>query len=119
MSFIERVRTMDKRLRVTLVATALLCVPQIGQFVAIRGLNVDHRQSAIALLLAMAGIFIIPTSLILTLAVAYSYRKTWRSEQTIMLLAALNLLLALSLAWFAVDQCSWSRVFGMSLYGCR
>jgi len=110
---------MDKRLRVMVIATALLFVPQVGQFVAIRSLNVSHHQSAIALLLAMTGIFIVPTSLILTASVAYSYRATWREHRPIMLLALFNVIIAISLAWFTVDQCGWSQVAGIGLYGCK
>ncbi len=119
MPFIERVRTMNKRLRLMLLATALLFVPQVGQFVSIRSLNVSHQQSAIGLLLALVGIFIIPTSLILSLAILYSYRATLKTQQPIVLLGVLNILIALSLAWFTVGQCSWSQAVGIGLYGCK
>lgn len=109
---------MDKRLRAQLLASCLLLVPQIGQFMAIRDLNLTHRESGLSILLAMAGIFIIPTSAILSGAVNYSYHKVWRQHQAVILLGIVNLAIALSLAWYTVSPCSWASVAGITIYGC-
>lgn len=115
---IEYIRRMDKRLRATLLATVLLLVPQIGQFVTIRALNVAHRGSSIGLLLEMVGVFLIPTSFIVTSAVVWSYRGQLRKHQPILLLAALNFLLIVSMVGYLVSPCIWSEVVAIQLHGC-
>src|ERR1035437_1428167 len=96
MNLIARVRAMDRRLRVMLIATALLIVPQIGQFIAIRDINTSGHESTVAVLFMFATIFFVPTSLILTVAIIATIRRSWRSHERLALLGAINLLLVLS-----------------------
>jgi hypothetical protein len=119
MAILENLRTMDKRLRLMLTATALLLVPQIGQFIAIRDLNFTGRESPLAVLFMVIGIFIVPTSFILTLAILFIVRKVWRSHERLCLLGVLNIVLISSITWFFFSQCSWAAVFGLVLHGCR
>jgi hypothetical protein len=118
MSLIANIRTMDKRLRVMLIATALLLVPGIGQFVTIRDLNTAGHPSALALLFAVFGIFAIPTSLILSGVIVYTVRHSWREHERLVILGVLNLLLILNLAWFFAHACSWAKIFGIALKTC-
>jgi hypothetical protein len=111
-------RTMDKRLRTMLIATALLVVPQVGQFVAIRDLNTAGHMSDLALLFMIVAIAVIPTSLILTGAIVAVVRRQLREHERLVILGAINTLIALNLIWFFVDQCGWSRVFGLTLRVC-
>jgi hypothetical protein len=110
---------MDKRLRLMLVATTLLLITQIGQFVAIRDLNTSGHESPLAVLFSLVGIFFVPTSFILTGVIAYSVMNSWRSHQRLLILALVNLLIIASVTWFFADQCSWSAIFGVSLRTCR
>src|SRR4051812_22153624 len=89
LTLVQRVRAMDKRLRVMLIATALLFIPQIGQFLAIRDINTAGHISGLALVFMFAGIFIIPTSAILTGAIMYVHRKDWRKHERIMILGVI------------------------------
>jgi hypothetical protein len=118
MTILDRFRTMDRRLRVMLIATALLIVPQIGQFVTIRDLNTAGRESGLAILLSFTALFIVPTSLILSGTVTAVVRRHWRSYQNLLILAAVNVLIALNLTWFFANPCSWSHIFGISLQAC-
>jgi hypothetical protein len=113
-----RIRAMDKRLRVMLIATALLIIPQIGQFLTIRDLNTSGQESGLALFFMFAGIIVIPTSAILTGAILAVIRKQWRRHERLVILGVINSLIILNLAWFLVDQCSWSQVFGLTLKVC-
>lgn len=113
-------RPTRRSLRVMLIATGLLIVPQIGQFLAIHDLNTTGQQSSLTLLFLLVGIFTVPTSLILTGAIFYAARRHRTHEQErILLLGALNLLIVLNLAWFFIHQCSWSHVFDIALQACR
>jgi hypothetical protein len=118
MSLVTTLRTMDKRLRVMLIATALLIVPGVGQFVMIHDLNTAGRPSPLALLFAVFGLFAIPTSLILSAVIAYTVRATWREHERLIILGGLNLLLAINLVWFFVHACSWAKIFGLMLKTC-
>jgi hypothetical protein len=119
MSLLENLRTMDRRLRLMLGATVLLLVPQIGQFIAIRDINFTGHESNLAVLFMVIGIFIVPTSLILTAAILFIVRKNWRSQQRLCILGLVNLLLIGSITWFFLGQCSWASVFGLVLRSCR
>lgn len=118
MSFIAAVRTMDKRLRLMLLSTALLLVPGIGQLVHIRDLNTAGRASDLALVFAFAGIFIVPTALILSGVVIATIRKSWRNHQRLVILGALNIFISLNLIWFFLHACSWAHMFGISIRAC-
>jgi predicted permease len=115
----DRVRTMDKRLRLMLIATALLLVPGIGQFVALRDLAVDQQLSNLAIFFIFTAIFIVPTSLILTGAILYVIRKDWRRHEKLAILGVLNLLLILNVTWFFIHACSWGAVFGVTIPTCK
>jgi uncharacterized membrane protein YozB (DUF420 family) len=110
---------MDGRLRVMVLATALLVVPQIGQFAAIRDINLNGHESNLTLLFMVAAIFLVPTSLILTIAIAATVRKSWREHQNLLILGAVNLVLCLSITWFFFSQCGWATVFGIALRSCH
>jgi hypothetical protein len=118
MTMLDHLRTMDRRLRVMLVATVLLIVPQIGQFVTIRDLNTAGRESGLAILLSFTALFIVPTSLILSGTVTGVVRRHWRAHQNLLILAVTNTLIALNLAWFFASPCSWSHLVGISLQTC-
>lgn len=94
----------QRRLRLMLIATALAVVSQLGQILAARDLTSKGRISAVALILEMAGIFFIPTSVILSAAIAWSIRKSWRNHLFLLALAAINTLIALSFAWFLIGR---------------
>lgn len=100
MNLITRVRTMDKQLRMMLIATFLLLLPQIGQFIAIADVTKSGRPGALAIFFEFAAIFIVPTSLILTAAIVYGLRRQWRSHIGIMLLGLLNFIIAANIIWF-------------------
>jgi hypothetical protein len=117
MTFIENIRHMDKKLRVMLIATALLIVPQIGQFAAIRDLNFLGHESAIAVLFMMAGIFFVPTSVILTVAILATLKRGERKD--LLLLGLINVVISISLIWFFVSPCAWSTVVGLYLHSCH
>jgi predicted permease len=119
MSFTDTIRTMDKRLRLMLLATVLLIVPTIGQFITIRDLNTAGQASPLALLFSMLAVFIIPTSAILTGVILYLIRANWRHHERLAILGVLNLIIMLNLLWFFFAQCSWSQVFGISLKVCQ
>ena len=118
-SFIERVRTMDKRLRLMVIATLLLLIPGIGQFIALHDLATTKQLSPLALLFAFSALAIIPTSLILTGAILYLIRRHWGRHEKLAILGLLNLLLVVNLTWFFVHACSWGMVFGVNLTACR
>jgi hypothetical protein len=119
MSLIANIRTMDKRLRLMLLATALLLVPGVGQFVSIRDLNTIGRASDLALLFNMASLFLVPTSLILTGVILYTIHRHWREHERLAILGLVNLIIVFNLAWFFLGQCGWSRVFGIALRVCH
>jgi hypothetical protein len=119
MNVVTTLRTMDKRLRLALICTALLLIPQVGQFVGIADLNHSGKLGNLALFFAFATIFIVPTVAILSGAIMYSHRADWREHKPIMLLGGLNLLLCLSLAWFFLHPCSWAAAVGSTLGGCK
>jgi len=114
-----RTRRGVRQLRLMLVATALLLVPQVGQFLAVHDLNVYGRVSDLTFLFQYAALFLIPTSLIVTTAIAWTVRRHWRRHERLLILAGINTLIALNLIWFLVDNCSWSQVFGLALKVCR
>jgi hypothetical protein len=118
MSFTDTIRTMDKRLRLMLLATVLLIVPTIGQFITIRDLNTAGQASPLALLFSMLAVFVIPTSAILTGVILYLIRTNCHHER-LAILGVLNLIIMLNLLWFFFAQCSWSQVFGISLKVCQ
>jgi hypothetical protein len=114
-----RERLAARQLRVMLLATGLLLVPQVGQFVAVRDYNTVGHMGAAALLFAMAGVFIVPTSLILTVAIIWAVYHWWRSHERLIVLGVLNLIIILNLVWFFIAPCTWSQVFGLALKICR
>jgi hypothetical protein len=115
----RRARLKSRQLRIMLLATALLLIPGIGQFVAIHDINTSGRLSDLAILFKIAGIFIIPTSIILSVAIIMAVRHWWRSHEAIITLGVINILIALNLTWFFIHACSWSQVFGLTLKACR
>jgi len=119
MSLTETFRTMEKRLRLMLLSTALLLVPQIGQFITVRDLNTAGRPSDLAVLFQVVGLFLIPTSLIFTGVIMYTNRAKWREHERLMILGVLNLIIILNLAWFFIAPCMWSQVFGLALKSCH
>ena len=119
MSLAENFRTMDKRLRLMLLATALLLVLGIGQFIAIRDLNTAGQFSSLALLFAMAGIFLLPTSVILSTVILYVNRRDLRAQRQLLVLGALNLILAINLIWFIANTCTWASAFGLAIRTCH
>jgi hypothetical protein len=119
MNFLHHLRTMNKRLRLMLLATVLLLAPGIGQFVTIHDLNTIGHASQLALLFAVAGLFLIPTSLILTGVITFTTRREWRQHERLMILGALNALIAANLIWFFFGPCSWAQIFGLALQTCR
>jgi hypothetical protein len=118
MNLIARVRTMNKALRVMLISLALLMLCQIGQFMSISDINRAGHEGDLAIFFLFAAIFIVPTSLILTSAILWGARGTWRQQRPIMLLGAINILIALNITWFFVHQCSWSQAVGIALRSC-
>lgn len=118
MSLIESIRIMDRRLRLMLLSTALLLVSQIGQFAAIRDINTTGHESSLTILFALAALFFVPTSLILSGVIMYIVREQWREHERLMILGVLNFIIALNLTWFFIHQCSWSQVFGLTLKSC-
>lgn len=110
---------MDKRLRATLIATALLIAPGIGQFVALHDLATSGQLSAVAFLFELTSIFFIPTSLIVSAAVFMVARKNWRQNEKLIILCGINVLIALNLIWFIFYPCTWAQVFGLVLKACH
>ena len=100
MSLLERLRTMDKPLRVTLIGTALLIVPVIGQLVAMADLRRTGHEGDLALFFMFAAIFIVPTSLILSCVILLTSRREWRKHSLLTILGGANLLIALEIIWF-------------------
>jgi len=78
---------MDKRLRLLILATALALAPQAGY------------GTSFAALFALLAIFFVPTSLILTTAILYAIRTSWRDHPGFLLLGLLNFILAVSAVW--------------------
>ncbi|HEY2003770.1 MAG TPA: hypothetical protein VGH44_01485 [Candidatus Saccharimonadia bacterium] len=113
------IRRGTRQLRLMLAATGLLVVPQVGQFLAVRDLNISGRVSDLTFLFQYAALFFIPTSLIVTAAIAWAVRRRWRHHERLLTLAGINTLIAVNLIWFLVNSCSWSQVFGLALRGCR
>jgi uncharacterized membrane protein YozB (DUF420 family) len=100
MNNISYVRAMDKRLRVMLIATALLILPQIGQFISWGDAARGGGDGDLAIFFKFAAIFIVPTSLILSAAIVMGVRRTWRRHRAIMLLGTINALIALNIVWY-------------------
>ena len=119
MGIISQFRSMDKRLRVLIIATGLPFLPQIGQFISLAALAKGDAPSDLAVFFQFAAIFIVPTSLILTAAVLYSHRQTWREQRPEMLLGAMNALLAINIIWYFIEPCSWAQAVGLGLKACR
>jgi hypothetical protein len=119
MNLLSSFRHAEPRLRVTLIATALLIVPQIGQFVAMRDINATGHDSGIGILFDMAMVFLVPTSVILSGVILYTVRHHLREQRPLVTLAALNLLLAGSIIWFFATPCGWAHAFALTLRGCR
>lgn len=118
-SLTATIRTMDKRLRLLLLATGLLIVPTIGQFSLIRDLNTGDTSSALTLLLNLSGVFFIPTSAILAGVILYLIRTDWRQYERLAILGAVNIIIILNLIWFDFAMCSWSQVFGITIKTCQ
>jgi Ni/Fe-hydrogenase subunit HybB-like protein len=114
-------RIKDPKLRITLIATALLIVPQVGQFVTMHDLNTTGHNSGISILFMMALVFLVPTSIILSGTVIYITRKAWRTSENrrVVALAALNIVLALSIVWFFFSPCSWAEAFALTMKACK
>jgi hypothetical protein len=119
MSLNETFRALNKRLRTMLLATALLIVPGIGQFMAIRDLNTIGHDSDLAVLFMVVAIFAVPTSLILSSAIIATVRREWRQHQRLVILGILNIIISLNLIWFFFGACSWAQVFGLVLRTCH
>ncbi len=119
MALRDRLLSLNKRLRVMLLCTALLIVPGIGQFVAIRDLGVTGRESDLAVFFAVVAIFVVPTVLILSTAILLTVRRQWREHQRLIALGATNLFIALNITWFFAHPCSWAQVFGLVLRICH
>lgn len=117
MSLATRVRELDKRLRVMLIATTLLVVPQIGQFVAISDLHRTGSLGTLAFFFMASAIFILPTSAILTLGVIFPLRHKLKIHEPLILLGSLNLLIVLSITWFFLTPCNWASAVGLIV--CR
>ena len=100
MNIISRVRTMDKKLRVMLIASALLLLPVIGLFMSWADVARDGRYSDLAIFFRFTAIFIVPTSLILSVAILSGLRHNWREHLALAVLGALNVLVALGVIWF-------------------
>jgi hypothetical protein len=114
----ERWRTMDKRLRLLLLSTALLAVVGIGQFVGLHDLGTTGKLSSVAFLFMVAGIFFVPTAMILSGVILYTIRRQWREHEQLVVLGALNLVLGLNLVWFFLSACTWAGALGLVLKGC-
>lgn len=110
---------MDKRLRVLVIATGLLILPQIGQFISLADLARGARPSDLAVFFQFAAIFIVPTSLILTAVIIYTHRQDWRQYRPLMMLGAMNILLAINITWFLFEPCGWAQAVGLGLKSCR
>jgi hypothetical protein len=113
------IRTMDRRLRLMLISTALLIIPIIGQFVAIGSINKTGHESNLAVFFMFAAIFIVPTSLIFSAAIVAVVRRQWREHLLLLTLATVNLLIIVNVTWFFIDQCSWTQAFGLALRTCH
>ncbi len=109
---------MDRQLRLVLISTGLLIIPQIGQFIAISNINADGHMGDLALFFELAGVLVIPTSLILTGVILALLRRKWRENEAIFTLGFINFIIAVNLIWFSIHQCSWAQVFGLALRGC-
>lgn len=107
-----------RQLRFMVISTGLLLLCSIGQVIAIHDLNSSGKLSGLALVFKFAGIFLVPTAVILTGAIMLVLRRKWREHERIMILGLLNLLIALNLVWFFVSACTWSQVFGLALRTC-
>jgi hypothetical protein len=120
MNLLALFRQAQPRLRVTVIATLLLIVPQIGQFLTMRDINSAVGHSAgLAILFDMVMVFFLPTSVILSGVILFTARKNWRAERRLVALASLNLILAASITLFFVSPCGWAHTFALTLRGCR
>lgn len=118
MNLPARIRTMDKRLRVLAIATAILTIPLLGQILSIANINASGHEGDLAVFFIFLGIFTVPTSLILTSAVFSGIRHHWRTHALMSALSAINTLVALNLIWFFAAPCSWSHALGIALTTC-
>jgi hypothetical protein len=109
---------MDKRLRVVLIATGILIIPQIGLFMAVRDLNTSGHTSPLAFLFLIIGVFTVPTSVILSGAIVASVWRKWREHQPIVMLGVVNTLIALNIIVFVANQCVWAAVFNVGIKSC-
>jgi hypothetical protein len=100
MNIITRVRAMDKQLRVMLIATALLLLPQFGKFISGGDLSKNGREGDLAIFFKFAAIFIVPTSLILSAAIMAGVRRQWRTRPTLVILGIINILIGCNIIWF-------------------
>lgn len=117
--FGHKLRALDKRLRIMLIATALLFVPGVGQFVAIRDLNTIGHIGDLGLVFMFVAILVVPTSLILSGATLAVIAKSWRQHERAGILGLLNISLCLNLAWFFIHPCSWANISGVMLRTCQ
>jgi hypothetical protein len=85
-------------------ASALAAVTLVGQLLAAHDLAGKGRVSTVAFLIEMAGIFFIPTSVILSAAIVWAVHKSWRRHLPFLVLAAINFAIALNFAWFIVSH---------------
>jgi len=70
-----------RQLRVMLLCTVLLTVPQLGR--------IWHHT----VIFEFIGLFSVPTGIIPTVAIAWTVRRRWRENRVLLALAALNVLL--------------------------
>ena len=108
----------DKRLRLVLIATALLLLLQGAQILIVAQRNLGDSTTNQGFTFAFACLFLIPTSLILTGTVLWLLRRERSDFKPLFLLGAVNVLLAVQLGWFAVHPCSWAAGLGLRLAGC-
>ena len=87
-----------------LTATGLAGVSFIGTLLAAHDLSSNGKVSTVAFLLEMAGIFFIPTSVLLSAAIVWAFHKSWRTHWPFLLLSAFNFAIALAFAWFIVSH---------------
>jgi hypothetical protein len=98
----EYVRGMDKRLRISLIVTALLGIPLTGQSVSVSDIKHTGHLGDLALFFTFAAIFIVPTALILTVAVLSTIRNNLLHHRLLVFLGVLNILVALDITWYFI-----------------
>ena len=94
------VQSMDKRLRALLISGALLAIPFIGQLMTAAGKGSTGGFGNLALFFKFSAIFIVPTALILAVAVMVSTPKNLSHRRLELCLAAIITLFCIVIAWF-------------------